>query len=59
MEPVFVLLLTIWPTGTPRPEVYALGTGLTGEQCIAQLIDSYSPTSVGILSCEVDHGEGQ
>ena len=54
----FVLLLTIWSETTPVPEVYVLDFGLTGEDCIAQIEDQYSPTSVGILSCEVE-GEGE
>jgi len=50
----FVLLLTIWSETTPVPEVYVLDFGLTGEDCIATLEDSYKVDSMGILSCEVD-----
>lgn len=52
----FVLLLTIWNTTSNVPEVYVLDHALSGEDCIAQLEDSYQPNSVGSLSCEVDHG---
>lgn len=52
----FVLLLTLWSAESRAPEVYVLDHALTGEDCIAQLMDSYKPDSLGTLSCEVDHG---
>ena len=51
----FVLLLTLWASDSPKPEVWVLDSGLSGEQCIAQMEAGYSPTMMGILSCEVDH----
>ena len=55
----FVLLLTLWSADTPRPEVYVLDSGLTGEDCIERLLESYAEDSIGTLSCEVDkEGEG-
>ena len=51
----FVLLLTIWSETSPVPEVYVLNDNLTGAEYIDLLEQSYSSTSVGILSCEVDH----
>ena len=55
----YILLLTIWSADTPQPDVYVLQSGLTGEQCIAGMVD-FKPmedNGVGNLSCEFDHAD--
>ena len=56
----FVFLLTIWTAQAPVPEVYVVDAGLTGEQCIAAMVqyDAIDPThAAGTPSCEIDFGD--
>ena len=54
----FVLLLTVWNTVTPVPDVYVLNHSLTGEECIAAMFDwqSAEDNGLGNLSCKFDNG---
>lgn len=59
MGPLFVFLVTVWTADGTPPDVYAMDTGLTGEDCIAALID-YHATAVAMgwsASCEIDAAE--
>lgn len=55
----FVLLLTVWNTVSPAPDVYVLDSGLTGEACIFAMHDfrAMEDNGIGNLSCEFDYGE--
>ena len=56
----FAFIVTIWfADGTP-PDVYVMDSNLTGEDCIAAMID-YAPTAAAmgwIGSCEIDFAAG-
>lgn len=55
---IFVLLLTIWGT-EDVPQVWALDTALSGEDCIQGMLDAANTAEKmgASLSCEFDLGE--
>lgn len=53
----FIFILTIWYSDGAPPDVHVEHSGLSGDDCIALMINAYNnPVKNALPSCEIDYG---